>query len=47
MNTIFADLLDHGVLAYIDDVLIYAATQEEHDRLLELVLSRFEEHPLR
>lgn len=46
MNHIFADVLDRGVLAYIDDVLVYAETQEEHDRLLELVLSRLKQHGL-
>jgi hypothetical protein len=46
MNRIFADVLDRGVLAYIDDVLIYAETQAEHDRLLELVLSRLEANSL-
>ncbi|CCE34845.1 uncharacterized protein CPUR_08784, partial [Claviceps purpurea 20.1] len=35
MNFIFHDLLDAGVLVYIDDILIYAATMEEHDVLVK------------
>ena len=40
MNTLFADMLDQGVMVYLDDILIHAATVEEHDRLLKEVLSR-------
>ncbi len=29
-----------GVIAYIDDILIFAATKEEHDRILHQVLER-------
>ena len=37
MNTIFFDLLDRGVLVYLDDVLIYSKTVEEHIELLDKV----------
>ncbi len=37
MNTIFFDLLDKGVLVYLDDVLIYTKTVEEHVELLDRV----------
>ena len=30
MNNVFFDLLDQGVLIYLDDILIYSKTQEEH-----------------
>ena len=31
INHILHDLLDNGVLVYINDILIYAETIEEHD----------------
>ena len=30
MNNVFFDLLDQGVLIYLDDILIYSKTEEEH-----------------
>ena len=35
MNTTFYELLDRGVLVYLDDVLIYSKTIEEHKVLLD------------
>jgi hypothetical protein len=46
MNHIFRDMLDQGVVAYIDDILIYAETEEEHDRLVEEVLKRLQANNL-
>jgi len=40
MNHKFSDILDLGVLAYMDDILIYAQKEGEHDRLVEDVLQR-------
>jgi hypothetical protein len=37
MNTIFAPLLRKGVLVFMDDILIYLATFEEHCALLQQV----------
>ena len=39
MNTIFFDLLDNGVLVYLDDVLIYTKTVEQHIELLDKVFA--------
>jgi len=46
MNHILSDLLDIRVLAYMDDILIYAKTEEEHDRLVKEVLGRLQAHGL-
>lgn len=40
MNTIFADLLDNGVVIYLDDILIYSKTRQEHVSLVQQILSR-------
>ena len=34
VNTIFFDLLDRGVIVYLDDILIYTKTVDEHIKLL-------------
>lgn len=39
MNRIFFDLLDNGVLCYLDDLLVYSRTIEEHYVLLDRVFS--------
>ncbi len=41
-HRVLADVLQGlpGVLHYVDDILIYAATQAEHDRRLQAVLTR-------
>jgi len=46
MNSIFMDYLDKFVVIYIDDILIYSKTDEEHDEHLRLVLTRLREHRL-
>jgi len=46
MNHVLSDLLDVGVLAYMDDILIYAKTCEEHDHLVKEVLWRLQENGL-
>ena len=35
MNTIFFEMLDKGVLIYLDDILVYSKTIEEHKKLLD------------
>ena len=42
INDIFKDMIDLGVVAYIDDILIYSQTKEEHERLVKEVLSRLQ-----
>jgi len=40
MNHVFSDMIDLGLLVYRDDFLIYAKTEEEHDRQVKEVLRR-------
>jgi hypothetical protein len=40
MNNMFRDLIGHGLQVYIDDIMIYSKTFEEHMRLIEEVLKR-------
>jgi len=40
MNYIFRDMIDLGLLAYNDNLLIYAKTEEEHDTIVKEVLQR-------
>jgi hypothetical protein len=47
MNDIFRDLLDECVIIYIDDLLVYSRTHEDHERHLRMVLSRMRQHGLR
>jgi len=46
MNHILSDLLDVGVLVYMDDILICAKTEEEYDHLVKEVLGRLQAHGL-
>ena len=46
MNKILREFLDHGVVVYLDDILIYSETEEEHIELVKKVLVRLEEHQL-
>lgn len=39
MNNVFFKLLDRGVLVYLDDILIYSRSKEEHIALLKEVFS--------
>jgi hypothetical protein len=38
MNQVPKDVLDEGVMAFIDDILIYMKPEEKHDQLIEEVL---------
>jgi len=46
MNHIFSDMLDVGVLAYMDDILVYADTEERHDNTVREVLKRLQRNGL-
>jgi len=44
MNHVLSDLLDVGVLAYMDDILVYANTKEKHDHIVKEVLKHLQEN---
>ena len=46
MNRVFKDFLDKFVIVFIDDILVYSSTEEEHEHHLRLVLQRLREHRL-
>ena len=46
MNHVLSDVLDIGVLAYMDDILVYGKTKQEHDKLVKEVLKRLQENGL-
>jgi hypothetical protein len=46
MNNVLNKFLDRFVLVFIDDILIYSNTREEHEENLKLVLQVLREHQL-
>ncbi|KAK3548988.1 hypothetical protein QTP70_024801, partial [Hemibagrus guttatus] len=46
LNGVFQDLLGKWVIAYIDDILVYSASLEEHVLHVREVLSRLQQHHL-
>jgi hypothetical protein len=46
MNKVFMKFLDKFVVVFIDDILVYSKTEEEHAEHLRLVLGTLREHQL-
>jgi hypothetical protein len=46
MNSVFMDYLDKFVVVFIDDILIFSQSEEEHVNHLKMVLQRLREHQL-
>jgi hypothetical protein len=46
MNKVFMLYMDKFVVVFIDDILIYSKTEEEHEEHLRLVLQKLREHHL-
>ncbi len=46
MNKVFMEYLDKFVVVFIDDILIYSRTKEEHKEHLRLALEKLREHQL-
>nr|AAM01170.2 Putative retroelement [Oryza sativa Japonica Group]ABB46922.1 retrotransposon protein, putative, Ty3-gypsy subclass [Oryza sativa Japonica Group] len=46
MNKVFMEYLDKFVVVFIDDILIYSQSEEDHQHHLRLVLGKLREHQL-
>jgi hypothetical protein len=46
MNKVFMEYLDKFVMVFIDDILIYSRSEEEHEEHLRLVLEMLRDHRL-
>ena len=46
MNNIFREYLDHFVVIYLDDILVFSTNIEEHTQHVRRVLSKLREHGL-
>jgi hypothetical protein len=46
MNSVFMPELDKFVMVFIDDILIYSRSMEEHEEHLWIVLQRLRDHQL-
>jgi len=46
MNKILRGFFDHGVVVYLDDILIYSENMDDHIKLVQKVLDRLEQHDL-
>jgi hypothetical protein len=44
MNSVFMPELDKFVMVFIDDILVYSKTMEEHEEHIRIVLQRLWEH---
>ena len=46
MNGLFRECLDKFVIVFLDDILIYSTSEEEHEENLRMVLQVLREHKL-
>jgi hypothetical protein len=46
MNSVFMPELDKFVVVFIDDILIYFKSEEEHAHHLRVILQRLRDHQL-
>jgi hypothetical protein len=46
MNCVFRDYLDKFVIVFLDDILVYSKSEEEHEKHLRMVLQVLREHQL-
>jgi hypothetical protein len=46
MNKVFMEYLDKFIVVFINDILIFSKTEEEHEKLLRLVLEKLRSNQL-
>jgi hypothetical protein len=46
VNAIFSDQMDNFLLVYLDDLLVFSETEEEHLQHLTMVLQRLQDNKL-
>ena len=46
MNRVFREYLDSFIMLFIDDIIIYSKTKEEHEQHLRLTLQLLRQHQL-
>lgn len=46
MNKVFMEYLDKFIIIFIDDILVYSKSEEEHGEHLRLVLNKLRDHQL-
>jgi Reverse transcriptase (RNA-dependent DNA polymerase) len=46
MNDVFREFLDDFVMAYLNDIIIYSKSEEEHLQHVETVLQKLKNHAL-
>lgn len=46
MHVVLKDLIDECVVVYLDDILVYSRTEDEHKKHLRAVFSRLRDHSL-
>ena len=46
MNRVFKPFLDHFVIVFIDDILVYSKSREEHEYHLRIILQTMRNHKL-
>ena len=46
MNGVFRNYLDKFIIVFLDDILVYSKTKEEHEQHLRMVLQVLREHQL-
>jgi hypothetical protein len=44
MNGVFREYLDKFVIIFLDDILVYSKSEEEHENHLRMVLQVLREH---